>query len=77
MFVVPPAIHNFPLVRTRSSVDIFAVLQFEPIHLLSITLNKMLKECILKLSQIPKEPLVQLRKDKENQMPVLGIEKRF
>lgn len=71
MFKVPPVLHNFLLVGIHSSVESYAMLQFDPIHLLSFRLSKMFKQGVSNIFQVSKEHYSQFSMKQENQMHFL------
>lgn len=47
MLPVPPVLHNFPMVEVHPSVDIYAAFRPEPMHVLSLCVGRLLKECLV------------------------------
>lgn len=45
MLSIPPLLSTFPMMSIHSSVDLYTLFRFEPMHNLSLGISKLLKEC--------------------------------
>lgn len=49
MFYIPPILSKFPLLGLHGCIDIYSVFRPEPVHELSLSVSKRIKECVVQM----------------------------